>query len=188
MREPSIPERAAGPREVGTPSRVAILGHPLHAVLIVFPIAFLIGALGSDLGFWLTGDAFWARASHWLLGAGVVTAALAGLVGLTDFLTIRRVRRLREAWYHFLGNAALMVLALANYLLRFGDQQDAVVPVGFLLSALTALGLMVTGYLGGRLAHHHLIGVRGSVGDEEARPLNSEAPRERQESPGRRAA
>ncbi len=55
----------------GVPSTAAIAGHPLHAMLIPFPIAFLLGALAADLAAWGTGDAFWTRAALWLAGAGV---------------------------------------------------------------------------------------------------------------------
>lgn len=51
----------------GVPSTVAIAGHPLHPLTVIFPIAFLAAALGTDLGYWLTEDFFWARASLWLI-------------------------------------------------------------------------------------------------------------------------
>jgi len=51
-------------RDSGVPSTVAIAGHPLHPLsIIIFPIALLAAALGSDFGYWLTRDPFWARAS-----------------------------------------------------------------------------------------------------------------------------
>jgi uncharacterized membrane protein len=68
--------------------------------LVSFPIAFLNGALVSDLLFWQLGDPFWARASFYLIGAGIVMALLAALAGFTDFLGDRRVRALGHAWQH----------------------------------------------------------------------------------------
>jgi uncharacterized membrane protein len=56
----------------GVRSTAAIFGHPIHPVLVVFPIGFLVGAFMTDLAFWGTSDPFWARASEWLLGAGMV--------------------------------------------------------------------------------------------------------------------
>jgi hypothetical protein len=46
-----------------TESRIAIAGHPLHAMLVAFPIALAMSVLGADLLYWWTGDAFWTRAA-----------------------------------------------------------------------------------------------------------------------------
>ena len=66
------------------PASTAKVGtHPLHPMLIPFPVAFLVGAFVTDLAFIGTGDGFWARASIWLLGAGIVMALVAALAGFT---------------------------------------------------------------------------------------------------------
>lgn len=143
----------------GTPSTAAIARHPIHPMLVPFPIAFLVGALGSDLAFSGTADPFWARASLWLVGAGLVMGALAAIFGLIDFLTIRRVRSYKAAWIHFLGNAIALLLALWSLWLRSGDMAAAILSGGLVLSALTVLILLVTGWLGGELAYRYKIGV-----------------------------
>ena len=67
------------------PMGTAKLGtHPLHPMLIPFPVAFLVGALVTDLAFIATSDNFWARASMWLIGAGVLMALVAAVAGFTD--------------------------------------------------------------------------------------------------------
>ena len=53
-------------------STACIAGHPLHPMVIPFPIASFVGALVTDIAFARSGNAFWAEASQWLLGAGVV--------------------------------------------------------------------------------------------------------------------
>ncbi len=63
----------------GVRSTAAIFGHPIHPMLVVFPIGFFVGALATDLAFWGTSDSFWARASEWLLGVGIVMGALASM-------------------------------------------------------------------------------------------------------------
>jgi len=75
----------------GVRSTLTIAGHPIHPMLVPFPIGFLVGTLASDLAYWGTGDPFWARGSMWLVGAGVVTGGLAAIFGLVDFLTIERL-------------------------------------------------------------------------------------------------
>ena len=142
-----------------TPSRAAIAGHPLHPMVVPFPIAFLVGALGSDLAFWGTADPFWARASLWLVGAGLVSGAFAAVLGLIDFIALRQVRSHVIAWVHFIGNAVVLLLALWSLVIRLDDAAGAVLPVGVALSALTTAILLVTGWLGGELAYRHRIGV-----------------------------
>jgi uncharacterized membrane protein len=127
-------------------------------MLVPFPIAFLVGAFASDLNFWCTGDAFWARASVWLAGAGLVTGLAAAVTGLIDFLAIPRAREGRAGWVHYIGNAAVLLLTLWNVLHRLSDPAAAVLPLGIVLSGAVALILLVTGWMGGELAYRYKIG------------------------------
>jgi uncharacterized membrane protein len=149
---------ADGPIEA-IPSKAAIAGHPIHPMLVPFPIASLVGALIVDIVFWSTGDPFWARAGVWLLLAGVVSGALAAVFGLADFLAHARIRSLWAAWAHMIGNAAAVLLAIWNASQRWDDPTLGVLPVGIVLSALVVLILLFTGWLGGELAFRHRIGV-----------------------------
>lgn len=154
----------------GVKSTASIMGHPIHPMLIPFPIAFLVGAFAADLAYWLTSDRFWAQAAAWLVGAGLVAGVAAALIGLIDFSTISRARVHRAGWIHALGNSTVLVLALINLLLRLGDPVGAVLPWGLILSGLTAGLLVVTGWYGGELAYKHMIGVTGHGG------VNHDAP------------
>lgn len=148
-------------RDSGVPSTVAIAGHPLHPLIVTFPIAFLTGVLGTDLGYWLTQDPFWARASVWLLGAGLLTGLLAAASGLMDFLKIDRVRKHSAGWIHGVGNAAAMFLSLINWVQRLGNAADAVLPLGIILSTVVATLLAVTGWYGAELIYRHKVAVIG---------------------------
>jgi uncharacterized membrane protein len=142
----------------GVESTAQIAGHPLHHMLVAFPIAFLIGAFATDIAFWSTRNVFWAQASYWLLIAGIVTALIAAIPGLIDFLTIDRVRNLTIAWVHFLGNLLVVALALINLWLRWNDPAAGVPGWGFNLSLLSTALLLVNGWLGGELAYRYGIG------------------------------
>src|SRR5512137_2025334 len=61
-------------------STAIIAGHPIHPMLIPFPIAFFVGTFVRDLVYWQTGSEAWANATPWLLGAGLVMAALAAVM------------------------------------------------------------------------------------------------------------
>lgn len=60
------------------PSKAAIKGHPLHPVMIPFPIAFGASVVFTDAAYWLTDSRTWALASVWLLWATVGTGLLGG--------------------------------------------------------------------------------------------------------------
>ena len=143
----------------GAPSTAAVFKHPIHPMLVPLPIGLLTAAAASDVGYWLTGDRFWARASRWLIGGGIATGASAALFGLTDFITMRRPREHAEGWLHGIGNAIALALSAVSLRLRLSDEERAVVPWGIALSALTALILAVTGWLGGELSYRHKVGV-----------------------------
>jgi uncharacterized membrane protein len=142
----------------GVESTAQIAGHPLHHMLVAFPIAFLIGAFATDIAFWSTTNIFWAQASYWLLIAGIVMALIAAIPGLVDFLTINRARNLTIAWSHLIGNLIVVVLALINVSLRWNDPTAGVPGWGFNLSLLTTALLLVNGWLGGELAYRYGIG------------------------------
>ena len=140
-------------------SRAAIFGHPLHPVMIHFPVAALIALIGTDAAWILTGDGFWARAGLWLAGVGALIGWVSGLAGLVDLVTVRRIRRLITAWSHAILAVLLLSLASFNWLLRVGDPQAHIVPWGISVTLLTAALIAVTGFLGGRLVYEYAVGV-----------------------------
>jgi uncharacterized membrane protein len=140
-------ERPRSTAKIGT--------HPIHPMLIPFPIAFLVGALVTDLIFTQSGDDFWARVSICLLGAGIVMALLAAVFGFIDFFGSRRIRGLSHAWQHMFANLLAVVVAAVNFLLRLGDEANAVAPLGLTLSGVTVAILLFSGWRGGDLVYRH---------------------------------
>jgi uncharacterized membrane protein len=165
--QPLIEIKEGEDRDSGITSTVAVASHPLHPLLVTFPIAFLVGALGTDLGYWLTVDPFWARASLWLIGAGFLSGLAAGLAGTLDFLRIDRVRKRRAGWAHMIGNVAALSLTLINWLTRLNNPSDAVLPLGLILSLIVASLLGLTGWYGAELVYRHKVAVIGTNGRRE---------------------
>ena len=128
-------------------------------MLVPIPIACFVGTLVSDLAYWRTADMLWADFSAWLLTVGLVVAAFAALAGIIDFLGDRRVRALRPAWIHALGNVVALILAIINAFVHSRDAYTSVVPTGLILSALVVLILLVTGWNGWSLVYRHGVGV-----------------------------
>jgi uncharacterized membrane protein len=141
-------------------STAQIGGHPLHPMLIPFPVAFLVGALASDLAFWGTRNGFWAEASLWLIGAAIVMALLAAVAGFTDFFGESRIRELNDAWYHMIGNLTAVVIAIGNWALRYtSGTESAILPWGLVMSFVIVGILLFTGWKGWEMVYRHRVGI-----------------------------
>jgi len=138
---------------------VQIARHPIHPMLVPFPIVCFIGALGTDVTYWLTAEMMWADISAWLLLVGLIMGVLAGIAGLIDFLGNRLIRSQSPAWPHMIGNLIVLVLAFFNNLVHTRDAWTSVVPTGLILSLVTVLILPITGWLGWALVYRHGVGV-----------------------------
>ena len=140
-------------------STVKIAGHPLHPMLVPFPIAGFVGALVCDLiG---TADPFWFRASEYLLAAGVIMALLAAVVGFIDFMGDARIRALNIAWMHFLGNLVVVLIEAFNWYRRYsGGMADS---TGTVLSAAAVLLMLVTGWLGWEMVYRRRVAIADEI-------------------------
>ena len=96
-------------------STAQIDGHPIHPMLIPFPIVCFVLTLLADLVFWKTSNDFWFTASLWLLGIGLIVAALAAIMGLIDVLGDDQIRNLSDAWLHAGGTVIAVLIELYNW-------------------------------------------------------------------------
>src|SRR5436309_13404365 len=69
-------------------SKVKAFGHPIHPMLIVFPLGLLATSLFFDIIHWITGNGFFSVVAFWLITEGVIGALLAASFGLIDWLAI----------------------------------------------------------------------------------------------------
>jgi uncharacterized membrane protein len=139
-------------------STAQIGGHPIHPMLIPFPIVCFVGTLVVDLIYLRTGDAGWAEASRWLLGFGLATAILAATTGLIDYMGDDRIRRLGHALQHMLANVAVVVIEVVNLVTRLGND-EGIGSLGVYLSGAAVLILLFSGWRGGDLVYVHHVGV-----------------------------
>lgn len=140
-------------------STAQIGGHPIHPMLIPFPIVCFLGTFVADVMLTLNGSPWWAVASNWLLGFGLGMAVLAALAGLTDFLGDRHVRSMPIAVKHMIANVTAVVLEAVNLALRLNDP-EFITSAGIYISGLVVLILVYSGWLGGEMVFRHGVGVR----------------------------
>lgn len=141
-------------------SKASLKGHPLHAMLIPFPFAFLTGAFLFDLaGLWLDRPALWTTGAH-LAWAGIGFALIAAVPGFIDYLFTVPPRSTgkQRATRHLLVNlGAVALFALAAYVR--GAAGVAPDPVILVVEA-GAIGLLAAGgWMGGTLVYRNQIGV-----------------------------
>ena len=144
--------RGGHPRSTAT-----IGGHPIHPMLIPFPIVCFIGVLVTDIVFLSNHDPGWATASRSLLAIGLAMAALAAVAGLTDFVGDKRIQS-ADAIKHMIANVTAVVLQVVNLIVRLHSNAP-IARVGIILSAIVVLILLYSGWKGGDLVYRHGIGV-----------------------------
>ena len=140
-------------------SRVRFLGHPVHPMLVVFPLGLLATAVVFDIIHLAGGGDHWATAAYWMIPAGIVGGLLAAVFGLIDWLAIPAGTRARRIGaLHGIGNVVVVVLFAASWVLR----RDTIVAPGrlaFVLSFAGAALALITGWLGGELVDRLGVGV-----------------------------
>lgn len=139
-------------------STARIADHPIHPMLVPFPIVCFVGAFVTDIVYSQNQNPGWTEASTWLLGIGLVMAAFAAAAGLTDYLGDDRIRRLGDALKHMLANVGAVVLEAVNLVLRL-DNPDFADSTGIWISGIVVLILLYSGWKGGDLVYRHGIGV-----------------------------
>lgn len=141
-------------------SLARIAGHPIHPMLVPFPIACFVGAFVTDIAYWATANMQWANFSIWLLTAGLVMSVFAGLAGAVDFFGNPRIRATRAGWPHVLANGIALALSLVNAFVHSRDAYTSVVPEGLVLSGAVVLILLFSAWMGGSMVYRSGVGVR----------------------------
>src|SRR5689334_20903144 len=100
-------------------SRAKLFGHPIHQMLVVFPLGLLATSFIFDLIAWGTGNGHWSDVAFWMIAAGLIGGLAAAVFGLIDWLAIPTGTR---AWaiglWHGLGNVVVIALFAVSWFLR----------------------------------------------------------------------
>jgi uncharacterized membrane protein len=145
-----------------TPASIA--GHPIHAMLIVFPVGLFIFSLVCDLGSLRVADpAPWQVVAYYTMGGGFIGALAAAIPGLIDLLSLTDRDIRRTALWHMTINLVVVAIYAVNLWLRTvagGDNRGT----PLVLSLVTVALLFVSGWLGGKMVHEYGVGVDTTAG------------------------
>jgi uncharacterized membrane protein len=162
-------------------TKARIAGHPIHPMLVAFPVALYTATVVALLVFAGTHDGFWYRVAMWTNISGVVMAAVAAVPGLIDLLSVPRRTRARATGLRHAGfNVLSLVLFAVSAVLLWRSYHGAPNADGtfhYAFSAPLVLGIvgllstMVAGALGWTLVQTHHVGIKPTQRDI-ARPLD----------------
>ena len=127
----------------------------IHPLVVHFPVALWLTSLLFDLMAWRREDAGHRWAAYWLVGLGLLGAAVSIVFGWVDLLAYERgggvePAFVRRHWLHSLPAYAATVLYLGSFLWRWRTQ-NRLSGALMTLSVLGAILIAVAGFLGGQL-------------------------------------
>lgn len=140
-------------------AKARLFGHPIHQMLIVFPLGLLGTSLFFDILHLATDGDHWALVSYYMIAAGIISGLIAAPFGLIDWLAIPGgTRAKRIGLLHGGGNVVVLLLFALSW---FSRRDLPTAPSGFEigLSAVAVLLALVTGWLGGELVDRLGVGV-----------------------------
>ena len=146
--------------------KVTFAGHPLHPMLIVAPAALIPFAFILDAMHGATSNSSYSNAAYFSLVGGLVGGVAAATAGAMDYLMIESDTDVkRTANMHAILNGGALALTAANVAMR--KNQPAHTGGSLALSAIAAVGVLVSGWFGGRLVYEQGMRVKGvsPVGD-----------------------
>ena len=150
-------------------SKVKLAGHPVHPMLIAFPVAFYTATVVCYVVYNSNNDPFWFKVAYVANIAGVLMAVVAALPGFIDWLNIPSGKKAkRTGMFHMISNVlALLLFAICFFLQKDKwNETDPAVGSAIILSVAGLILTLVAGFLGWTLVQKHHVGVDQYVADE----------------------
>ena len=156
-------------------SRIKFLGHPVHPMLIVFPLGLLSTAVIFDVLYLATGNPDLATFSFWAIAAGLVGGLGAAIFGLIDWMAIPKTTRARRIGaFHGGGNLVVVLLFALSFLMRVDGAAYLPDTLPFIVALLGAAIALVTAWLGGELVYRLRVAVDDDAGLDASNSLAEE--------------
>jgi uncharacterized membrane protein len=143
-------------------SPASIAGHPIHPMLIPFPIALWVFSLVADIVYLWRGNIGWEWMASWTLLAGCIGAIAAAVFGLIDYFSIKDKEVTKVANWHARFNVLALLLFAASWYLRRGvafESDNSKLTIPIILSVVGVIAVTISGWLGGELVFKYGVAV-----------------------------
>lgn len=158
-------------------SKTKVLGHPIHPMLIVFPLGLFVTAVICDILLLITGNKIFSIAAFINISGGILGGLVAAIFGFRDYLAIPEGTRAKHIGiFHGFGNLAVVLLFSISWLTRLNvtDYRPGVFGLIFSFAAFLLAG--VTGWLGGELVDRLGVGVDPGANLDAPNSLTGRSP------------
>ena len=157
-------------------SKVRLFGHPVHPMIVPFPIAFYTATLVCSIIYASNGNTFWFHVAFIANCSALVMAAVAVLPGLIDWLSIPELTDAKTTGLkHMVANVFTLGLFTANAAVTYPKLDDPHPPVqaSIMLTGFGFLIMLYAGFKGWKMVQTHHIGIDA--------PSDAEIPAEKEE-------
>lgn len=154
-------------------SPASIGGHPVHPMLIPFPIGLWVFSLIADLIYlWRGNPVWWNYIAFYTLLGGIIGAAVAAVPGFIDWLSLKDPKVVKVANWHARLNVIALLIYASSFYLRTTSGAKLVsgsytIPIA--LSVLGVILISISGYLGGEMVFKHGVAVDQQSVDQTIR-------------------
>lgn len=164
-----------------------LLGHPIHQMLIVFPLGLLATAVAFDIVALVQSDYSWFGISYWMIAAGIIGGLLAAVFGLIDWIAIPSGTRAKSlGLLHGGTNVLVTLLFIVSWFIR-AESDAHVATTAALVCSFLGVGLaLVGGWLGGELVDRLGIGVDPGAHPDAPNSLSGRPATPREDRPNLR--
>jgi uncharacterized membrane protein len=135
-------------------SRFKILGHPVHPMLIVFPVGLFVTAVIFDILYLATNNTVFSTVSFFIIAVGVLGGLLAAVFGFIDWSALPNDSRAKNiGLWHGIGNFVIVLLFAGSWFIRWGAPNYVPSSLALTLSFLAGAMAFVTAWIGGELVY-----------------------------------
>jgi len=150
-------------------SPASIGGHPVHPMIIPFPIGLWVFSFVADLIYLWHGNPVWRdHVAFYALLAGIIAALVAAVPGLIDWLSLTDKAVAKIANWHARLNVIALLIFAASFYLRTSSGASLIrgsytIPVA--LSVFGVILIVISGWLGGEMVFKHAVAVDARSAD-----------------------
>ena len=141
-------------------SKVKLFGHPVHPILVVYPLGLFSAAVIFDVLYLAAGNPVFPTVSFYMIAVGIIGGLLAAVFGFIDWLALPSNSRAKNiGLWHGSGNFVIVVMFAVSWFLRNGVVDFVPNSLALILS-FAGVGLaLITGWIGGELVYRLSVGV-----------------------------